>query len=336
MVRCQEVLYIALFGALPDGRLSQAATRVAEETLRQELSLLDGRRDPQADLGEVAARVDLALRITHPAGEASSRGGLVLAQIRGDEVVVGATETGCLAIVEAGEEAWLPETKAAGRITSEVGGPLDAPRPVVRLGWVRLPPLLRRERLILATQDLTAICTPGELTGVVVPEEPVGASQLLRELASGRGAFHLGVAVLPARPLNRPMSSYHSAAAQWPDRPRRPQELEDDPDTIDSDAGLDPLATHHGGVQLVLGRLDHWLIDAKRRGVRGGPDITLLGSRDWTDVAVPRRSSHSGPRRPQPRTTPWRDSGGAPSWADRRRRALSLLLAVLLLVWFIG
>ena len=270
-VRRGNVRFVALFGARPGSMLAPSAARVARETLAQELRLIDREDDVQAALSEVATRLDLALRLTHPSGGPLARGCLTIVRLGRDEVVLAATRTGSAVVVDGDTDVVLATPKAAGRVCSALGGRLDAPPTVIRLGWARLPPLRATQRLVLATRDLSVLYSPAELVDSVGGLPLAAVHPHLMRIAETRGDHDmvLGVATPGEAPDHPPATT----------RPHPTDiDLEDDPDTIDT---IDPLATHHGRVPFVLGRLDRWLIEARQRGQSRGPTITLLGPRSW-------------------------------------------------------
>lgn len=262
--------------------LAPSAARVAEETLTQELALLDGSRDVKEALGEVAVRVDLALRLTHPSGGPLARGCLTIVQIGPDGIVLGATRTGSAIIVDGHRDVMLATPKIVGRMSSAIGGRLDDTGPTVRLGWARLPALTRDQRLVLATRDLSVLYTPAELVDRVGQGPTESTVDRLMQLAHRRGEGDM-VAAIAVRQHTR--LSSRSSAQRSPVVPT--VDFEEDPDTMDSLDTIDPLATHHGTVPFVLGRLDRWLIEARQRGSTSGPEITLLGPTGWKDLDLP-------------------------------------------------
>lgn len=276
-VHCGDTTYVAVFGARPGSMLSSSAARVAEETLHQELTLLSGGPSIQSELEEVAHRVDLALRITHPSGGLLSRGCLTVVVLRPDEMVLAATRTGSVVVVDNSSDVVLATPKATGSISGALGGPLDTPEPSIRLGWARLPPLQPGQRLVVATRDLSVLYSPTELVRSVQRAVTRVARARLQQLAESRGEADMQLTVVdPAEDAilaSTARSFSGNTANSFP-------ELLDDPDTID------PLATHHGTVPMVYGRLDRWLIRQSLDRAASFPDITLLGREGWHDLAM--------------------------------------------------
>lgn len=293
-VQTHHATFFAVFGACPGSMLAETAARVAFETLHQELSLLEGRRPIQSELTEVVSRLDLALRLTHPSGGPLARGCLSIVCLTNDELLLLATRTGSAVIVEDSRDVVLATPNAPGRISAALGGSLSEAEQPIRMGWARLPPLNKQQRLVVATRDLSVLFSPHELVTGVGSGSVESATSRLQAVASQRGEDNIQLTVTDAHEdlTDACLTQVHTMFRSDDVRLRTPPPVAPAPGEF-----IDPVATHHGQIQVVHGRIDRWLVRRASDPRSRPPGITLLGPAGWHDVKsvrprVPSRNSH--------------------------------------------
>jgi hypothetical protein len=335
-VQTHHATFFAVFGARPGSMLGETAARVALETLHQELSVLDGRRPIQSELTEVVSRLDLALRLTHPGGGPLARGCVSIVCLTRDELLLTATRTGSMVIVEGTRDVVLATPNAPGRISTAVGGPLDELEEPIRLGWARLPALRQNQRLVVATRDLSVLFNPNELVDCVSAGPIDSVAGRLEAVAAHRGEGNVQLAVTDLHEdlTDACLTQVHTAFRTDDVRLRTPP-----PAALSGTDIVDPVATHHGQVSVMVGRLDRWLARNGSESRARPPGLALLGPAGWQDL----KKLHTRTHAPGTRPSSFRSGASQPesgtkpqAWAHGLLAGLALLVASIVIALLVA
>ncbi len=193
MVRAAGGIMVGLFGPSRWSTVLPSVLRVARETMAQELACLPAASGAD-HLLEVARRLDLAIRVTHPSAETGCDGALLLASIRdGGIVVAGTMGARALLLVDGA----MQEVFALGEESDAdptVGGGLCQGLPDIVLDSVALPPLAAGAGLLLTTQPVDACFSDGLVGEMVATEAAEWVPEKVTALAAVHGLEGVGAA----------------------------------------------------------------------------------------------------------------------------------------------
>jgi len=314
--------WVALFGPASGRPPGPSALHIAEQTLAQEVAQLDTApdksaiRDIPSMLSELAARVDLALRVTHPTGAVPSQGALVLARLSEHGIHVAATRGGSAAVMVPGHGAIVEHPGDAEAAAPTIGGPLGGPPVAPRLGQVCLPPLEAGERLVLATATVDRVFSNTELDHILSNRLPGIVPAKLQQLAKVRGCPHLTATLVcvrrPGDPLDLPGSPAprggassenglqtdivsHSPATPDAELVLAPWEAPTDHDEPEADTSptLAPPVVPLDRPNTI------WPLERSRPRRLGRHGLLIVSRTGWLDIPAGRM-----PSRPKPRPAP--------------------------------
>ena len=225
-----------------------------------------------------------------------------------------ATRTGSAVIVEDARDVILAKPNAPGRITTALGGPLDEAKQSIRLGWARLPPLNKQQRLVVATRDLSVLFSPHELVTRVGSGSVESATSRLLAVAGQRGEDNIQLTVTDAHEdlTDACLTQVHTMFRTDDVRLRTPPPSRRHP--VSSSIRSPPTMARFRWC--MAASTDGWSAEHPTHRSRP-PGITLLGPAGWHDVKsvrprVPSRSPHHvasgantfGPPPTSPRLSP--------------------------------